>query len=56
MKTFNNLFGKSASIKNIADFNHVSLSVSQMNAIKGGTEPVLTTPIVTPPIRPTDQI
>ncbi len=56
MKTLNNLFRKSASVKNIADFNNYSLSVSQMNTIKGGTEPIQSNPIVVPPTKPTDQI
>ena len=42
MKTLNNLFGKSASAKNINDFNNFSLNVAQMSAIKGGTTPIVT--------------
>jgi hypothetical protein len=52
MKTLKNIFGKSASVKNIADFSQFSLSISQMNLVKGGlgTEPILPNPgVPTPP-------
>ena len=42
MKTLNNLFGKNSAVKNINEFRNFSLSESQMNLIKGGTEPINT--------------
>jgi len=41
MKTLNNLFGKNSAVKNINEFRNFSLSESQMNLIKGGTEPIV---------------
>jgi len=53
MKTLNNLFGKSASAKNIIDFNLFSLSNAQMISIKGGTDPIEDEPeFVDPPVKP----
>jgi hypothetical protein len=49
MKTLNDLFGKKASFTNFSDFNQFSISQSKMNAIKGGTQPILSEPGTTPP-------
>lgn len=49
MKTLNNFFAKSASVKNIDDFSHFSLNYTQMNTIKGGTQPIQTEPGTPPP-------
>ncbi len=56
MKTLNNLFSKSVCVKNMADFSHFSLNVSQMNAIKGGTEPIKTDPGDAPGYPPNNDI
>jgi len=52
MKTLNNLFGKSASVKRIDDFGFFSLTTSQMCSIKGGTEPINSGTGGTPPPPP----
>jgi hypothetical protein len=49
MNALNNLFAKTAKVKNLTDFTHFSLNVAQMKAIKGGTEPILPPPPPTTP-------
>ena len=50
MKTFDNLFSKGASTKNISNFTAFSLNTIQMNAVRGGTQPITSDPV--PPIIP----